>query len=71
MLIIAKSEVRNPSAWRSGRWKMSRSIRAVSMATSEYFRCPPRVPLWPGSQAVIASGDNHNVTSPRRTKARS
>ena len=28
------------------------------MATSEYFRCPPRVPPPSGSQAAMASGDN-------------
>ncbi len=27
---------------RSGKWKRRRSVSAVSMASSEYFRCPPR-----------------------------
>ena len=43
--------------------------QAVSMARSEYRRCPPRRPLRPGVQAAIASEDNHTVTSPRRTRA--
>ena len=43
---------------------------AVSMARSEYRRCPPRRPLRRGVQAAIASADNHTVTSPRRTSAR-
>ena len=30
---------------------------------------PPRRPLRRGVQAVIASEDNHTVTSPRRTRA--
>ena len=47
---------------------MRRSVNAVSIATSEYFRCPPRVPPPSGSQAAIASGDNHTVTSPRSTR---
>ena len=36
-----------------------RRVRAVSMARSEYRRCPPRRPLRPGVQAAIASEDNH------------
>ncbi len=43
--------------------------QAVSMARSEYRRCPSRVPLRWGVQAAIASGANHNLTSPRRTRA--
>ena len=43
--------------------------QAVSMARSEYRRCPPRRPLRRGVQAAIASEDNHTVTSPRRTRA--
>ena len=41
---------------------MSRRVRAVSMARSEYRRCPPRRPLRRGVQAVIASEDTHNGT---------
>ena len=41
----------------------SRRVRAVSMARSEYPRCPPRLPLRPGVQAAIASEDNPSVTS--------
>ena len=43
---------------------------AVSMAKSEYRRCPPRLPLRLAVQAATASEDNHTVTSPRRTRAR-
>ncbi len=49
---------------------MSRRVKAVSMARSEYRRCPPRLPPRRGVQAAIASGANHTVTSPRRTRAR-
>ena len=42
---------------------------AVSMARSEYRRCPPRRPLRRGVQAAIASEDNHTITSPRQTRA--
>jgi hypothetical protein len=45
--------------------------RRVSMATSEYFHCPPRVPTPAGFQVAIAAGDTHRVTSPRPTRARS
>ena len=37
MPIIPKSEFKKPSAWRSGRWKMRRSVSAVSIARSEYL----------------------------------
>ena len=50
---------------------MSRSVSAVSMARSEYCRCPPRLPTPTASQAAIASGANHTVISPRWTSARS
>ena len=50
---------------------MSRSVSAVSMATSEYCSCPPRVPTPTASHVAIASGVNHRVTSPRWTSARS
>ena len=41
------------------------------MATSEYCRCPPRLPTPTASHVAIASGVNHRVTSPRWTSARS
>ena len=63
--------VRVHSVCRRGRWKMSRSVSAVSMARSEYCRCPPRVPTPTASQVAIASGANHTVISPRWTSARS
>ena len=47
-----------------------RRVMAVSMARSEYRRCPPRLPLRLAVQAAIASEDNHTVTSPRRTRTR-
>ena len=40
---------------------MSRSVSAVSMARSEYCRCPPRLPTPTASQVAIASGANHTV----------
>ena len=69
--MIPKIDVRNPSVCRSGRWKRRRSVNAVSMARLEYFRCPQRVPSRAGSQVAMAFGDNHRVTSPRRTRDRS
>ena len=66
-----KSPRKKPSACRSGRWKINRSVKAVSIATSEYRRCPPRVPPRRGSQPTMASGANQRVTSPRRRSARS
>ena len=46
-----------------------RSVSAVSMARSEYCRCPPRLPTPTASQAAIASGANHTVISPRWTRS--
>ena len=46
---------------------MRRSVSAVSMARSEYCRCPPRLPTPAASHVAIASGTNHTVTSPRWT----
>ena len=71
MPIIPKSEFRKPSVWRSGRLKIRRRVSAASMANSEYFHCPPRLPTPAGSHAAMASGDSQIVTSPRRTSARS
>ena len=51
--------------------KIRRSVSAVSMATSEYCSCPPRLPTPTASHVAIASGVNHRVTSPRWTSARS
>jgi hypothetical protein len=49
---IQKIDVRNPSVWRSGRWKRSRSASAVSMARSEYRSCPPRVRCQPHGEVT-------------------
>ena len=68
---IPKIDVKKPSVCRRGRWKMSRSVSAVSMARSEYCSCPPRLPTPTASQVAIASGANHTVISPRWTSARS
>jgi hypothetical protein len=62
---------RKPSAWRSGSWKIRRSVSAVSMATSENRSCAPRHPVGQAVQAAMASGENQSVTSPRRTRLRS
>ena len=51
--------------------RIRRSVSAVSMATSEYCSCPPRLPTPTASHVAIASGVNHRVTSPRWTSARS
>ena len=37
--------------------------QAVSMARSEYRRCPPRMPRRPGSQPAMASGVSHSVAA--------
>ena len=50
---------------------MRPSVRAVSMARSEYWSCPLRLPMPGAAQAVIASGVSQRVTSPRRTSVRS
>ena len=50
---------------------MSRSVSAVSMARSDYCRCPPRLPTPTTSQVASASGATHTVISPRWTRARS
>ncbi len=57
--------------WRSGSPNTSRSVNAVSIAWSENLRCAPRRPDGAGFHASIASGESQNVTSPRRTSARS
>jgi len=69
--MIPKIDARNPSVCRRGRWKRRRSVNEVSIARLEYFGCPPRVPTCAGFQVAMASRDNHKVTSPRWTSARS
>ena len=69
MPIIEMIDRRKPSAWRSGRLKTNRSIKAVSIAWSEDFLCPPRPPDGAGFQSSIASSEIHRVTSPRCTSA--
>ena len=54
---------------RRGRWKMSRSGSAVSMARSAYCRDPPRVPTPTASQVAIAArpvAPSQAVSGPRR-----
>ena len=46
------------------------SVRGT-MAKSEYFRCPPRLPSRAGFHDPMASGDSQRVASPRRTRLRS
>ena len=46
------------------------SATTLVYPTSEYCRCPPRLPTPTASQAAIASGANHTVISPRWTSAR-
>ncbi len=64
-LIKLSSESRNPSVWRSGRPKTTRSVNAVRIARFEYRRCPPRRPFFGGIHAAIASSLSQIVTSPR------
>ena len=54
---------------RRGRWTMSRSGSAVSMARSAYCRDPPRVPTPTASQVAIAArpvAPSQAVSGPRR-----
>ena len=50
---------------------MSRSVKAVSIATSEKRCCPPGRLGGDGRHASVASAESHRVTSPRRTGTRS
>ena len=68
-LIKRSSESRNPSVWRSGRLKTTRSVNAVRTARFEYRRWPPRRPFFGGTHAAIASSLSQIVTSPRLLKA--
>ena len=70
-LIKLSSESRNPSVWRSGRPKTTRSVNAVRIARFEYRRCPPRRPFFGGIHAAIASSLSQIVTSPRLLRPRS
>ena len=69
--IKRSSESRNPSVWRSGRLKTTRSVNAVRTARFEYRRWPPRRPFFGGTQAAIASSLSQIVTSPRLLRPRS
>ena len=62
---------RNPSVWRSGRLKTTRSVNAVRTARFEYRRWPPRRPFFGGTHAAIASSLSQIVTSPRLLRPRS
>ncbi len=66
-----RSDRRNPSVCRSGRWKTRRSVSAASMAVSENLRCPPRAPDGFGRQASMAADEIQIVRSPRSTRPRS
>jgi hypothetical protein len=67
--ISSNKERKNPSVCRSGKWKSSRIVRAVSIAQSEYVQGAPRRPDGLAFQALIASGEIHRVRSPRLTRA--
>ena len=69
--IKRSSESRNPSVWRSGRLKTTRSVNAVRTARFEYRRWPPRRPFFGGIHAAIASSLSQIVTSPRLLRPRS
>ena len=69
--IKRSSESRNPSVWRSGRLKTTRSVNAVRIARFEYRRWPPRRPFFGGTHAAIASSLSQIVTSPRLLRPRS
>ena len=69
--IKRSSESRNPSVWRSGRLKTTRSVNAVRTARFEYSRWPPRRPFFGGTHAAIASSLSQIVTSPRLLRPRS
>ena len=69
--IKRSSESRNPSVWRSGRLKTTRSVNAVRTARFEYRRWPPRRPFFGGTHAAIASSLSQIVTSPRLLRPRS
>ena len=68
--IKRSSESRNPSVWRSGRLKTTRSVNAVRTARFEYRRWPPRRPFFGGAHAAIASSLSQIVTSPRDGRAK-
>ena len=53
--MISKIDRRKLSACRSGKLKTTRSVSAVSIATSEYLLCPPRFREGRGFQHLIAS----------------
>ena len=55
-----------PSAWRRARWKTSRSISTVPIATSEWTGWPPGVLRRGACHPAMAVSSNHSVNSPRR-----
>ena len=68
--IKRSSESRNPSVWRSGRLKTTRSVNAVRTARFEYRRWPPRRPFFGGTHAAIASSaqpDRDAAAAPEAT----
>ncbi len=65
--IGSKMDRRNPSVWRSGRCRNNRSVSAVSIATSEYWRCPPRRRVGLAFHVVVALGGKQSVMLPRST----
>jgi hypothetical protein len=58
-----------PSVCRSGTWKTVRKVNAVTIAKSEYLRCPPGRPLGDAFHANIDSSPNQTVMSPRPLRA--
>jgi hypothetical protein len=58
----------NPSVWRRGRLNTQASVRAVSMARSEYRGWPPRILRRGACHPANASGVTHNVRLPRRRR---
>jgi hypothetical protein len=62
-------EATKPSVWRRGRWKTVRKVNAVTIARSEYLRCPPGRPLGDAFHAKIDSSPNQTVMSPRSLRA--
>jgi hypothetical protein len=61
---------RNPSAWRRGNLKISRSVSSVSIARLENCIWAPRLPDGAGFQDAMARSEIHRVMSPRCTSAR-
>ena len=62
-------EATKPSVCLNGRWKTVLKVSAVTIAKSEYLRCPPGRPLGGAFQAQIDSSSNQTVMSPRSLRA--